>query len=183
VRGRVCVRLRCFCVGDSPEPVPAEIEGQVLVSDADKDVVVQLSVARGAAARRGEPAGAPTTDCRNLLEALPAAVYATDADGRISFFNRAAAEMAGRRPRLDTDQWCVSWRLFWPDGKPMPHEDCPMAVALREQRPVRGQEIIIQRPDGTRVFALPYPTPLHDADGTLIGAVNLLVDITERKEI
>ncbi|MBO0711240.1 MAG: PAS domain S-box protein [Acetobacteraceae bacterium] len=151
------------------------------MSDADKDVVVQLSVARGAAAQRGEPT--PSSYCRDLLEALPAAVYATNAAGRVTFFNRAAAEMAGRRPRLDADTWCVSWRLFWPDGRPMPHEDCPMAVALKDQRPVRGQEIVIQRPDGTRVFALPYPTPLHDADGTLIGAVNLLVDITERKEI
>lgn len=118
---------------------------------------------------------------RNLLEALPAAVYTTDAAGRITFFNRAAVEMAGRTPQIG-DMWCVSWRLFNTDGTSLPHDQCPMAVALKENRPVRGAEAIAERPDGTRVPFIPYPTPLHDADGTLIGAINMLVDITERKE-
>ena len=118
---------------------------------------------------------------RELLEALPAAVYATDAAGRITFYNQAAAELAGRRPELGKDEWCVTWRLYWPDGTRMPHEQCPMAVTLRENRPVRGVEAIAERPDGTRVAFMPYPTPLHDASGALIGAVNLLVDIGDRK--
>ena len=77
--------------------------------------------------------------------------------------------------------WCVSWRLHRPDGTPLPHSECPMAVALQEDRPVRGVEVIAERPDGTRVHLLPHPTPLHDSSGELIGAVNVLVDITERK--
>lgn len=117
---------------------------------------------------------------RNLLEALPAAVYTTDAEGRITFFNRAAVEMAGRTPQQG-DLWCVTWRLFNPDGTSLPHDQCPMAIALKEDRPVRGAEAIAERPDGTRVPFIPYPTPLHDADGNLIGAINMLVDITERK--
>jgi PAS domain S-box-containing protein len=117
---------------------------------------------------------------RNLLEALPAAVYTTDAEGHITFFNRAAVDMAGRTPRQG-DMWCVTWRLFNPDGTPLPHDQCPMAVALKEDRPIRGAEAIAERPDGTRVPFVPYPTPLHDADGNLIGAINMLVDITERK--
>ena len=119
---------------------------------------------------------------RQLLEALPAAVYTTDAAGRITFFNEAAVELAGHRPELGRDLWCVSWRLHRPDGTPLPHDECPMAVALREDRPVRGVEVIAERPDGTRVHLLPYPTPLHDSSGALIGAVNVLVDITERKQ-
>ena len=119
---------------------------------------------------------------RQLLEALPAAVYTTDAAGRITFFNEAAVELAGHRPELDRDLWCVSWRLCRPDGTPLPHDECPMAVALREDRPVRGVEVIAERPDGTRVHLLPYPTPLHDSSGALIGAVNVLVDVTERKQ-
>ena len=119
---------------------------------------------------------------RQLLEALPAAVYTTDAAGRITFFNEAAVELAGRRPELGRDLWCVSWRLRRPDGTPLPHDECPMAVALREDRPVRGVEVIAERPDGTRINLLPYPTPLHDSSGALVGAVNMLVDITERVE-
>lgn len=64
---------------------------------------------------------------RELLETLPAAVYTTDAKGRITFFNKAAVEMAGRTP-VAGDEWCVTWRLFWPDGTPLPHDQCPMAT-------------------------------------------------------
>ncbi|MBC3301116.1 PAS domain S-box protein [Pseudomonas sp. SWRI18] len=118
---------------------------------------------------------------RNLLEALPAAVYTTDAEGRITFYNRAAVELSGRTPQLG-DQWRVTWKLFNTDGTYLPHDQCPMAVALKENRSIRGVEAIAQRPDGTRVPFAPYPTPLHDADGNLIGAINMLVDITERKQ-
>ena len=119
---------------------------------------------------------------RDLLEALPAAIYTTDAEGRISFFNQAAADLAGRRPVLGSEAWCVSWKLYGPDGAPIAHEDCPMATTLKTGSPVRGTEKIAERPDGTRVPILPYPTPLRDAQGKLIGAVNMLVNITERKE-
>lgn len=118
---------------------------------------------------------------RDLLEALPAAVYTTDAEGQITFYNKAAVEMAGRTPRQG-DQWCVTWRLYTPDGTPLAHDACPMAVALKEGRAVRGAEAIAERPDGSRVPFIPYPTPLRDADGKLIGAINMLVDITERKQ-
>ncbi|MDX3929351.1 MAG: PAS domain S-box protein [Shinella sp.] len=118
---------------------------------------------------------------RALLDALPAAVYTTDANGRITYYNPAAAELAGREPTLGSDEWCVTWKLYWPDGRPMRHDECPMAVALKEDRIVRGGEAIAERPDGTRVPFIPYPTPLHDETGVLIGAVNMLVDITERK--
>ena len=119
---------------------------------------------------------------RELLDALPVAVYVTDADGRIIFFNEACIEFSGRTPVLGSDQWCVTERLFNSEGTPLPHDRCPMAIAVKEDRPVRGVEAIAERPDGTRVPFIPYPTPLHDADGHLIGAVNMLVDITERKK-
>src|SRR5579872_6453943 len=119
---------------------------------------------------------------RELLDALPAAIYTTDAAGRLTYYNEAAVALSGRRPQLGTDRWCVTWRLFWPDGTPLAHDECPMAVCLKENRPVRGAEAVAERPDGTRVAFLPYPTPLHDEQGRLIGAVNMLVDITQRKQ-
>ena len=117
-----------------------------------------------------------------LLEALPVAVYTTDAQGRITFYNRAAAALWGHNPALGSSQWCGSWRLYWPDGRPMRHDQCPMAIALKEGREVRGVEAIAERPDGTRVRFRPYPTPLREPSGALIGAINLLMDITEEHD-
>jgi PAS domain S-box-containing protein len=117
-----------------------------------------------------------------LLHALPIAVYTTDAAGHITFYNDAAAELWGVRPQLGKSEFCGSWKLYWPDGTPLPHDECPMALALKERRPIRGIEAIAERPDGTRVPFMAYPTPLFDASGALIGATNTLVDITERYE-
>jgi len=116
----------------------------------------------------------------DVLEALPVAVYTTDATGTLTYCNQAAMHLAGRRPTLGSDEWCVSWRLYWPDGTPMRHDECPMAVALKEGRPVRGQRIIVERPDGSRFPVLPHPTPLFDVSGALIGAVNMLIDVSDR---
>jgi PAS domain S-box-containing protein len=118
---------------------------------------------------------------RSLLDALPTAIYTTDAAGRLTYFNNAAAELWGRQPPLGTTEWCGSWKLYWPDGTPMAHDECPMALALKEQRPVRGIEAIAETPDGRRVPFAPAPTPLFDEAGRLIGAVNMLTDISERK--
>jgi PAS domain S-box-containing protein len=115
-----------------------------------------------------------------FLNALGVAVYTTDAQGRITFYNDAAADFWGRQPELG-ELWCGSLRLFWSDGRPMQHSECPMAIALREHRPVRGYEAIAERPDGTRVWFVPYPTPIFDEQGAMIGAVNVLVDVTERR--
>ena len=116
-----------------------------------------------------------------LLDALPAALYVTDAAGRIVYFNEAAAALWGWRPKLHSDQWCGSWRLFRPDGTPLPHDQCPMAIALKEGKPNRGSEAVAERPDGTRVPFMAFPTPFHDEAGILIGAVNVLVDMSERQ--
>jgi len=116
---------------------------------------------------------------QQFLEALGVAVYTTDRDGRITFYNEAATLLWGRRPELG-EMWCGSWRLFWPDGTPLAHDKCPMAIALRQGRTVRGYEAIAERPDGSRVAFVPYPTVIEDAEGRVIGAVNVLVDITRQ---
>jgi PAS domain S-box-containing protein len=119
---------------------------------------------------------------REMIDALPAAIYTTDADGKLTHFNPASIEFSGRVPELGTDHWCVSWKLFNADGTAMPHDECPMAIALKEGRIVDGVEAIAERPDGSRVWFTPFPRALHDADGRIIGGINMLLDITSRKE-
>ena len=118
---------------------------------------------------------------REVLEALPAAIYTTDPAGRITYYNAAAARLWGCRPELGSASWCGSWKLFRPDGSALPHDQCPMALAIKEKRPIVGTEAIAERPDGTRVPFAPFPTPIFDASGMLVGAVNMLVDISDHK--
>jgi PAS domain S-box-containing protein len=173
--------LREFGVGmDLPVGfLESELEHAIAArgEGAGDDKVVPISAAAHAQSTLNER----ERRFRALLNALPAAVYTTDAQGRLTYYNDAAAELWGHRPQLGSSEWCGSWKLFWADGTPLPHGECPMAIALKEDRAVRGMEAIAERPDGTRVPFIPYPTPLHDEAGKLIGAVNMLVDITERK--
>jgi PAS domain S-box-containing protein len=118
---------------------------------------------------------------RAMIDALPAAIYTTDAEGWLTHFNPAAVKFSGRVPELGSDRWCVSWKIFQADGTPVPLENCPMAVTLKEGRIVAGAECIAERPDGTRIWFTPHPTPLLDASGKVVGGINMLVDITERK--
>jgi len=130
------------------------------------------------AAARGRDAAAI-----DALDALPAPIYLTDAEGRVTHFNKACVAFAGRTPVVGEDRWCVTWKLYTEDGEFLPHDQCPMAVAIRERRPVRGVEAIAERPDGTRLHFQPFPTPLFDDDGAFCGAVNMLVDISDRKRV
>ncbi|HET9535484.1 MAG TPA: PAS domain S-box protein, partial [Mesorhizobium sp.] len=118
---------------------------------------------------------------QELLQALPLGVYTTDAEGRITSFNDAAAALWGCRPDLGKTKFTGCHRLYSADGTLLAHDESPMALALKQKRPIRGIEVLAERPDGNRVPFIPYPTPLFDASGALMGAVNIVVDISARK--
>ena len=123
---------------------------------------------------------------RVLFDLSPVAVYSIDASGVIQEFNRVAAELWGREPALgDTDErFCGSFRLFRPDGSFMPHEQCPMAqVVSGEILEVRDAEVLIERPDGSRVTVIVNIRPLKGSNGEITGAINCFYDITERSRI
>jgi len=119
---------------------------------------------------------------RQVVFNLPAAVYTTDAEGRVTLFNDAAVTLWGRQPEIGSDMWCGSLKLLRPDGSELPFDQSPMAVTLKTGRGVRGEEIVVERPDGTKRNVLPYPEPFFDSAGNVVGAVNMLVDITERQQ-
>ncbi|MGI8906145.1 MAG: EAL domain-containing protein [Candidatus Sumerlaeaceae bacterium] len=120
---------------------------------------------------------------RQLVQSLDVAIYTTDAEGRITLFNEAAADLWGRKPVLGQDLWCGSTQIYGPDGHVIPLEQCPMAVSIRDGKAVVGQEIIVGRNDGSRRDVLPHPTLIYDNAGNVTGAINMLLDITERKSI
>lgn len=117
------------------------------------------------------------------LDGLDAPTYLTDADGLVTYWNRACVDFAGREPRLGEDRWCVTWKLFTTGGEPLPHEACPMAVAIKEKRAVRDAVAIAERPDGSRRAFTPYPTPLCNSAGRVTGAVNMLIDVTAEQSV
>ncbi len=120
-------------------------------------------------------------DWRGVLSDLPVPVYTTDAEGGVTYWNRACVDFAGREPQLGEDRWCVTWRIFTPDGEALPHEQCPMADAINTRKAVRGKVAIAMRPDGSRRAFTPYPTPLFDDSGVLTGAVNMLIDVSDEQ--
>jgi PAS domain S-box-containing protein len=120
---------------------------------------------------------------RNLVMALPVAVYTTDQTGLITLFNKHAVELWGRRPEIGKDYWCGSWKLLRLDGSVLPLDQCPMAVALRDGVGIQSQELILERPDGSRAYVLKHPEPLRGAGGEIIGAVNMVIDLTKMKQL
>lgn len=121
--------------------------------------------------------GIPDFTAGEVLDVLPAAIYVTDSNGYITYYNSAAAELWGRHPQINDDRWCGSWRLQGYDGANIPLEDCPHAVTVRENRAVRGQTVIVEREDGSSATVRACPTPLRDGSGALIGAINMLLPV------
>jgi PAS domain S-box-containing protein len=121
---------------------------------------------------------------RDLLEKLPVAAYTCDAEGLITYFNQQAAQLWGRTPKLNDprDRYCGSFKLFSIEGAPIAHDKCWMALALQEDKEYNGQEIMIERPDGARLTGLAHVSLIHDASGKLLGALNVVVDFSDRKE-
>lgn len=122
---------------------------------------------------------------RDMLDRLPIAAYACDAQGLITYFNTKAAETWGRTPKLnhEDDRFCGSYRLFSFQGTPITHDDCWMARAMKNRREYLAQEILVERPNAALVPVLAYATPLLGEDGEVIAGINMLVDISERKRM
>jgi PAS domain S-box-containing protein len=119
----------------------------------------------------------------STFDAIPVPLYLADGQGTITYFNPACVDFAGRTPVAGKDRWCVTWKLYTDDGQFLPHDRCPMAVAIRQGRPVRGKSATAERPDGSRRNFVPYPTPLFDSDGTVRCAFNLFIDVTDQKRL
>jgi PAS domain S-box-containing protein len=121
---------------------------------------------------------------KSVLRLMPAGLYMVEAaTGTITYFNEQAARIWGRAPRLNDsdDRFCGSYKIFMPDGSFVPHDQTPMAIAIREGRSFRNTEAIVERPDGTRITALVNIDPLRDARGRILGAVNVFYDISDRR--
>jgi len=119
------------------------------------------------------------TQIRNSIQNSANAIYTCDESGFVKFYNSAAVKLWGREPVAGKDLWCGSLKMFGKDGSYLAPDKRPMAIAIKERRPVYDEEIIIQRPDGSMRNINPFPYPLFDKAGKLTGGVNMLIDVTE----
>jgi PAS domain S-box-containing protein len=155
---------------------PEEVE----TTEALAPAIVQAFLSK----RAEDALHASEEQLRTLMAVMPSAVYACDAEGRITFFNEAAAALWGRRPKIldDNEQFCGSIRLWLPNGDPLLFEQTPTARAIREGGFFRNEEMILERPNGQRLHVSVNIEPLRDGEGRIIGAVNAFLDVTKRKQ-
>jgi PAS domain S-box-containing protein len=175
--GRLCSRLQ--------QDGSTAMVSDRLGSDWPEPTSIEVSAAKnGNGIVPGLPSEGQTFELpAQLFEQLPFAMYVCDRDGLVRRYNRRAAELWGRSPELgDPDErFCGSYRMFRPDGSPLPHHQCPMADVLRTGVSVREHEIHIERPNGLRGIALVDIEAIRDSDGGIVGAVNCFQDVTARR--
>ena len=116
-----------------------------------------------------------------LMRELPVAAYSCDADGKITFFNKAAATLWGREPEVGKDLLCGFLKILDHDGNSIPTHLSSMAVALKEGRTISGIASSIVRANGEKRDVVPHVVPYIDKLGKVTGAVNVLTDLTESK--
>ena len=137
-------------------------------SDAPRSADELASVAAGLLASAG-------SEALTRFDPFPGALYATDRDGRLIYFNDACVALTGRTPQVGVDRWCICAGLRSIAGDPIAPDQGPLAGALREGRALRNIEALVEHADGGKIPVRSFPTPAFAEDGRVVGAVNLLV--------
>jgi PAS domain S-box-containing protein len=120
---------------------------------------------------------------QQIVYGLSAPVYTIDSQGRITFYNKAAVELWGREPEAGQDLWCGAWKIYQSTGEPLSLDRCALAVSLKTGNVLNGEEIIVERPDGTKRIVIQHPQLFFDTTGKITGAINTMDDITEMKRV
>ena len=118
---------------------------------------------------------------RVLCDALPVAAFVCDANAVIQYYNQRAAELWGRHPVTGEEQYCGSLKLWLPDGARLLPARSPMMEVLRTGKARRNVELLIERPDGSRLPVIANFCALVDSNGKTTGVVISFDDISERK--
>jgi PAS domain S-box-containing protein len=118
---------------------------------------------------------------RDLIEIMPFAIYTVDENGLVNLYNKAASDLWGLQPEIGKSAWCGSYEMYSLDGEFLPKDESPMAAALREKLAIT-EEVFVKRPDDSLRHVIMSPQPVYDMHGAVTGALNVIIDITDRKE-
>jgi PAS domain S-box-containing protein len=116
---------------------------------------------------------------RGMLDIAPLGIVFFELTG-VLYVNRRAEELLGRRlsPTLGSAQ--VLGSILDLDGRPVPETELPSERALRNGETTIARELVIDRPDGTRVPVLASAAPLRDDDGRVVGGVGMFQDVSDK---
>ncbi|HET9679868.1 MAG TPA: CheR family methyltransferase, partial [Gammaproteobacteria bacterium] len=121
---------------------------------------------------------------REMINAMPVAIYTTDADGNLVHFNQAAARLVGYTPDpVTAPKWGICWKMYNAEGEELSHEESPFATAVRENRAMQHVEYTVEQPGGNRLWCAVYPSPIRDNNGRVTGGINILLDISQHKKM
>lgn len=120
-----------------------------------------------------------------IIDSMPEGVIVALGDeGRISASNRAGRELLGldSEPELALEEIPAALGLFNAQGRPYPWDEFPLARAIKEGEVSLGADVLVRRPDGSRVAVLVSSAPFRDPEGRVSGAVAVFQDISKVKE-
>ena len=120
---------------------------------------------------------------RALFDHGPIAMYCVDAAGVLQEYNHNAQALWGREPRRGdpAERFCGAFRFYLPDGTHVPHPETPVAHVLNGNiQLAKDVEVLIERPDGSRIMVIANVVPLKNTRGDITGAITCLYDITAR---
>ena len=125
-----------------------------------------------------------TRELETVLETVPAAVWFTyDPKARQVIRNRFAAELMGlptmTRKSFGTPDLVID-TVAVKDGRTVAREDRPLSRAMRGEM-IDNQEFAYTLPSGVKRHLLSSARPIRDPGGSIIGAVQISLDISERK--
>jgi hypothetical protein len=116
----------------------------------------------------------------HFFECLPVACYACDCSGTITDYNRRSVDLWGRSPQA-TDRFTGAHKVLDQQGYPVQPEATATAFLIRAGLAQLNRELVIEKPDGKRVTVISNVAPLLDGEGTIVGALDVLQDITDRR--
>ena len=145
----------------------ARVESHVHLAELRREAAAQVS--------------ASEARFEQLVSIMPAGLIACDAEGRVIYANRRAAEIWRAAPRVGQsyEEFTAIFTVRRMDGTLVPTGERHMTLARRDGRSFANVELWIERPDGSRFLASCSISPTFDGRGRINGAINVFLDATE----